>query len=70
MKLLKDVYDQLVKKVNAINTSGLVKKTNYDTKKINKIKGKIASTVGLAIQVFSGEACNRTCTRPYTCRSV
>ena len=64
------MYDQLVKKVNATNTSGFVKKTNYDAKKINKIKGKISSTAGLAIQVFSGEACDCTCTRPHMRKSV
>ena len=31
--------DELVKKVNAIDTSGLVKKADYDAK-INAIKGK------------------------------
>ena len=37
----------MVKKVNAIATSRLVYKTNYDTK-INEIKGKIPSFTGLA----------------------
>ena len=40
MMLLKRLYDKLVAKVNNINTSGLVKKTNYNTK-ITEIEDKI-----------------------------
>ena len=40
MMLLKKLYDKLVAKVNNINTSGLVKKTDYNTK-ITKIEDKI-----------------------------
>ena len=44
----KTVYEKLVKKVNPIDTSGLVKKTSYDNK-ITEIEGKIPSITGLAI---------------------
>ena len=37
----------MVKKVNAIDTIGLVKKTDYDAK-INETKGEIPSIAGLA----------------------
>ena len=40
MMLLKRLYDKLVAKVNNINTSGLVKKTDYNTK-ITEIEDKI-----------------------------
>ena len=43
----KDVYDEMVKKVNAFDTRGLVKKTDYDAK-INEINGEILSITGLA----------------------
>ena len=39
----KTEHDKLVRKVNVIDTSGLVEKT-----KVNGIKGKIPSTTGLA----------------------
>ena len=45
-----DVYDEFVKKVNAIDTSGLVKKTDYDAR-INNIKGEIPVITGLAATV-------------------
>ena len=50
MKLLKDVYNELVKKVIASDTSRLVKKTDYDAW-INKIKGEIPSITDLATTV-------------------
>ena len=43
----KDEYDKLVKKVNVIDTSRLVKKTDFHAK-INEIKGEIPSISGLA----------------------
>ena len=39
----KDVYDKLVSKVNNINTSGFVLKTNHDTDK-SKLQNKIPDT--------------------------
>ena len=42
----KNVFDELVKKVNAIDIKVLVKKTIYDAK-INEIKGEIPSITGL-----------------------
>ena len=45
--LLKRLYDELVKKVNAIDTSKFVNKTDYDAK--NKdIEDKIPSVTNLA----------------------
>ena len=44
----KAVYNELVWNVNTINTSGLVKNTDYDAK-ISDIEGKMPSTIGLAI---------------------
>ena len=43
----KTVYDELVKKVNAIDTSDLAKKIDYDAK-INEIKVKLSNITGLA----------------------
>ena len=43
----KDVYNELVKKANAIDTSLLLKIKDYDAK-IYEIKGKIPSIAGLA----------------------
>ena len=43
----KTVYDKLVPKVNNIDTSGLVKKTDYNTK-ITEIEVKIPDISGLA----------------------
>ena len=43
MLLKKAVYDKLVAKVNNIDTSGLVKKTHYNTK-ISEIGDKIPDT--------------------------
>ena len=40
------MYDELVKKVNVIDTSGLVKKTDYDNK-ITEIEDKIPRITGL-----------------------
>ena len=42
----KDVYDQLVAKVNSIDTSRFVLKTKYDTDK-SKLENKIPGTSGL-----------------------
>ena len=42
----KDVYDKLVTKVNNIDTSGFVLKTNYDTDK-SELENKIPVTSGL-----------------------
>ena len=42
----KTVYDKLVTKVNSIDTSDFVLKTNYQTDK-TKIKNKIPETSGL-----------------------
>ena len=42
----KTVYDKLVAKVNNIDTSGLVKRTDYNTK-ISEIEDKIPDTSGL-----------------------
>ena len=41
-----DVYDELLKKINAIDTSGLFIETGYDPK-IMKIKGEIPSVASL-----------------------
>ena len=41
-----DVYNKLVKNVNAIDTRGLVRKTDYD--KITDIEGKTLTITGLA----------------------
>ena len=47
MMLLKEtVYDKLVAKLNSIDTSGFVLKTNYDTNK-SEIENKIPDTSGL-----------------------
>ena len=46
MLLKKTVYDKLVAKVDNIDTSGLVKKIDYNTK-ISKIKDIIPDTSGL-----------------------
>ena len=46
MLLKKTVYDKFVAKVNNIDTSGLVKKTDYNTK-ITEIEDKIPDTSGL-----------------------
>ena len=47
MMLLKEtVYDKLVAKLNSIDTSGFVLKTNYDTDK-SEIENKIPDTSGL-----------------------
>ena len=43
----KTVYDKFVAKVNNIDTSGLVKKTDYNTK-IIEIEGQIPDISGLA----------------------
>ena len=42
----KDLYDKLVTKVNAIDTSGFVLKTKYDTDK-SELENKIPNTSGL-----------------------
>ena len=42
----KDVYDKLVSKVDNIDTSGFVLKTNHDTDK-SELDNKIADTSGL-----------------------
>ena len=42
----KTVYDKLVAKVNSIDTSRFVLKTNYDTDK-NELENKILDTSGL-----------------------
>ena len=42
----KDVYDKLVTKVNNIDTSGFVLKTNYDTDK-SELENKIPDTSNL-----------------------
>ena len=47
MMLLKKLYDKLVAKVDNIDTSGLVKKTDYNTK-ITEIEDKIPDISGLA----------------------
>ena len=44
--LKKTVYDKLVAKVDNIDTSGLVKKTDYNTR-ISEIEDKIPDTSGL-----------------------
>ena len=44
--LKKDVYNKLVTKVNAIDTSGFVLKTKYDTDK-SELENKIPDTSGL-----------------------
>ena len=44
--LLKKMYDKLVAKVNNIDTSRFVLKTNYDTDK-NELENKILDTSGL-----------------------
>ena len=41
------MYDKFVAKVNNIDTSGLVKKTDYNTK-ISEIEDKIPNSSGLA----------------------
>ena len=42
----KDVYDKFVTKVNSLDTSGFVLKTNYDTDK-SELENKIPDTSGL-----------------------
>ena len=42
----KDVYNKLVTKVNAIDTSGFILKTKYDTDK-SELRNKIPDTSGL-----------------------
>ena len=42
----KDVYDKSVVKVNSIDTTGFVLKTNYDTDK-SELENKIPDTCGL-----------------------
>ena len=42
----KNVYDELLKKINAIDTNGLFVETGYDPK-IMKIKGEIPSVASL-----------------------
>ena len=42
----KTVYDKLIAKVNSIDTSGFVLKTNYDTDK-TELEKKISDTRGL-----------------------
>ena len=50
-KLLKrTVYNELVKNVNAINTRGLVKKTDYDAT-MSDIESKTPSITSLATKV-------------------
>ena len=44
--LKKDVYNKLVAKVDNINTSGFVLKTEYDTDK-SELENKIPDTSGL-----------------------
>ena len=46
----KNVYDEFVKKVNAIDTSGLVNKTDYNAK-IKDIEDKIPSIANIATAV-------------------
>ena len=48
--LLKKLYDKFVAKANNIDTSGLVKKTDYNTK-ITEIENKIPDISGLATKV-------------------
>ena len=48
----------MVKKVNAIDTSGFVKKTDYDFK-INEIKAEIPSITGLATNTAFNDVKNR-----------
>ena len=43
---IKTVYDELVAKVNSIDTSGFVLKTNYDADK-KELENKIPNTSGL-----------------------
>ena len=45
------MYDKLVAKVDNIDTSGLVKKTDYNTK-ITEIEDKIPDISGLATKTF------------------
>ena len=46
MLLKETVYDKLAAKLNSIDTSGFVLKTNYDTDK-SEIENKIPDTSGL-----------------------
>ena len=46
MLLKKDAYNKLVTKVNNIDTSGFVSKTEYDTDK-SELENKIPDTCGL-----------------------
>ena len=45
--LRKDDFDELVKKVNTIDISGLLKKINYGNN-VTEIESKIPSIIGLA----------------------
>ena len=45
--LRKDEYDELVKKVNTIDISGILKKINYGNN-VTEIESKIPSIIGLA----------------------
>ena len=52
-----DVYDKSVKNVNAIDASGLVRKTDYDNKTTD-IEGKTLTTTGLATTATSNAVKN------------
>ena len=47
------MYDELFKNINAIDTSWIVKETDYDVK-VNDIKGELPSIDGIA----TNAACN------------
>ena len=51
MKLLKNVYDKVVTKVNSIDTSGFVLKTKDDTNK-SELENKIPDTNGLVKKTY------------------
>ena len=50
MLLKKTVYDKLVAKVNSIDTSGFVLKTQYETDK-SEIENKIPNTSGFVKKI-------------------
>ena len=51
MSLKKTVYDKLVAKVNSVDTSGFVLKTQYDRDK-SEIENKIPDTSGIVKNTY------------------
>ena len=58
-KLLKNVYDELIKKVNAIDSSKLAEKRDYDAK-IGDIAVRIFNIIGLVAKAALSAVENKT----------